>query len=426
MSLASLGALMAFTPLVAGSSFAAFVGTYAGATALWLLTMKRTRTPSLETTLILAALFRLVLFGSSPALSDDVLRYLWDGTLLESGRNPYAYTPDDAFLIALREPWHSRINNPEIPTIYPPVAQVLFFLSAVAGGSLFAWRLLLLAIDLVTIRLLHRSSPFAAFGWATMPLVLYEGFWSAHVEIAAASLLFAAWSVLERQRSFTAGTLLGAAVSVKVVPFAAAPVLLKIASPKWRFGTGLTLVAVLPAIPFLLAGAFMKGFRDYATRWSFNSPLYDLVRLVIDNVGAAEWLKGFWTMIKDPLHAERVSDFVYRQLYTEMLTRVFLGCVFVIALVLIYRRVADPARAISWSVATLLLLSPTIHPWYWLSVLPFALVTKDRLLVSLALMSPFSYLLYESGVPGAAVMAVCYGIPLIVTWRSPDGPLSPK
>jgi hypothetical protein len=83
--------------------------------------------------------------------------------------------PDAPALERLRTSWHGLINHPEIRTIYPPAAQGLFALWTIAGGSLLVWRLILLAFDLATLRILGARS---AWLWATCPLVVVEGFWS--------------------------------------------------------------------------------------------------------------------------------------------------------------------------------------------------------------------------------------------------------
>ena len=76
-----------------------------------------------------------------------------------------------------------------------------------------------------------------------------------------------------------------------------------------RFLVTLGLTLLLPVIPFL-GGPIMPGIRDYATRWIFNSPLYDGVRA---DRGAHPARRTIWT--HHPLRFELISDFVYRHLY---------------------------------------------------------------------------------------------------------------
>ncbi|HEX2059941.1 MAG TPA: hypothetical protein VHK90_04310, partial [Thermoanaerobaculia bacterium] len=109
--------------------------------------------------------------------------------------------------------------------------------------------------------------------------------------------------------------------------------------------------------------------------------------------------KTIWT--HHPLRLEPISDFVYRHLYADLLTRAILAIV-AVAIILTARRVTT-------AIAALLLCSPAIHPWYWLTLVPSALVERSAWLW-LALAAPFSYLLYD-GVHPLAVHAICYGLP---------------
>ncbi|HET9235464.1 MAG TPA: hypothetical protein VFP10_15130, partial [Candidatus Eisenbacteria bacterium] len=73
-----------------------------------------------------AVLFRALLVPATPALSDDVYRYIWDGRVLLDGINPYRYPPQAAELASLRDALWTQINHPELETIYPPLLMLLF------------------------------------------------------------------------------------------------------------------------------------------------------------------------------------------------------------------------------------------------------------------------------------------------------------
>ena len=357
--------------LAAATASAPFHFVYAVAAAAWLV-LRRART-SFREAVVIAIVLRAMFLFAQPQLSGDVYRYMWDGNELAHGRNPYARAP-------IGEP---RINHPEIPTIYPPHAELLF----AAAHSLPLWRLLLLACDLATLWLLPRRF---ALAYATFPPLLFEGAWSAHVEVVAALLLLVA---LQRR----SGAALGAAIGVKVIPIAALPALAH--KNGARFLLACLLVLVIPAIPFVIAGPIMPGMHDYAMRWIFNSPAYDLVFSIVDHVP----LKAWWTAIKDPLHLEAVSGWVYRHVYADFVTRALLA---LIAIVFIVR-----SRRASSAIASLLLCSPAIHPWYWIVAVPCAMVERANFVIALALCAPFSYLLY-AGASKWIVYALCYALPI--------------
>jgi hypothetical protein len=376
--------------------FAAFVFDYALAAAAW-LSLRHARVP-LRIALTIGVVLRLFFLFATPQLSGDVWRYLFDGRTLASGVDPYTVLPADP-----------RVNHPEIATIYPPHAEVLF----AAAHQLTSWRLLLLACDVTVMTLL----PQQAMALATFPPLLFEGAWSGHVEVVAALLLLVAW----RRRS---GAAFAVAAGLKVIPIAALPALLLRSTKRWRFAAVFAIVLLVPIVPFVLAGPLMPGMRDYATRWVFNSPAYDTLFLAMDRLDAAAHLKNAFTAIKDPLHLEPIAHFVYFHLYTDYLTRVLLAC---IALLLIARWRRDPIA----SILALLVCSPAIHPWYWMVLVPLSFATdgddvtpptisrSGGLALALQLCAPCSYLLY-AGAPKVAVYALCYAVPLLIVRLRPS------
>jgi len=80
--------------------------------------------------ILVSAVIRLLFIATDPILSDDVYRYLWDGKVFANGINPYAFAPSAQDLANLKDTTiFPLINFPDIPTVYPPVAQFIFFLS---------------------------------------------------------------------------------------------------------------------------------------------------------------------------------------------------------------------------------------------------------------------------------------------------------
>jgi alpha-1,6-mannosyltransferase len=346
-----------------------FVAAYAAAAVAWLVL--RNASLRLRWVLLIAIALRLPLFFSDPQLSGDVYRYLWDGKVLAHGINPYLYPPNDARLASLREPWHGRINHPELRTIYPPHAQLLFALV----HRLEWWRLLIVCGDLAAIVLLRRHG----LAYATFPLLLFEGTWSGHIDALAAALL-----------ATSSGIATGLAIGLKIIPIAALPAL--VARHRMRFAIAAAATLAVPFLPFA-RGPLMPGFRDYATRWIFNSPLYDVVFAIVSRIPTKE----LWT--HHPLRFATISDVVYRHVHPEFVTRAVMAT-FAVA------GIALAGRSVTRALAALLLCSPAIHPWYWLALLPSALVERSSFLL-VALCAPFSYLLY-AGAPKLLVYALCY------------------
>src|SRR6516164_11734981 len=108
--------------------------------------------------LAVAALMRLIVLLAPPYLSDDINRYVWDGRVEAAGLNPYRYVPADPHLAALRdETIFPNINRSDYaPTIYPPVAEYIFYLGTRLRDSSTAMKATLLAFELAGVLLLLR------------------------------------------------------------------------------------------------------------------------------------------------------------------------------------------------------------------------------------------------------------------------------
>lgn len=119
-----------------------------------------------------AVLFRLELITASPYLISDFERYLFDGRLLLAGINPY-----DAQPISFPELGGQNVPRPEIKTIYPPLAQLLFGAAVWLGDTLSHWRLMSLVPDLlgalVLSKILQKCN--RPLSWLMEPLALEGG-----------------------------------------------------------------------------------------------------------------------------------------------------------------------------------------------------------------------------------------------------------
>lgn len=334
----------------------------------------------------IAVLGRLVLLPLAPELSDDIYRYLWDGHVLAEGLNPYGHAPADKALAAIRTPWHGEINHPHVPTIYPPLAQLLFAVVAMAGGgTILAAKLLWLGFDLGCGVLLHRiaartgRSPAAVLVWYLWsPLLIVETAWSAHFDAVGLFLLAALILACTRapgrdggarpaaRDALTRGALLAAAVLVKFAPAAALPALIR------RHGRGtlfaFTVVCAAFYLPFAGVGtdALTEGLRTYARHWSANEGAFALIA----------------ALIRDPVHARAAATFL----------------VLAVVAWVTWRRLPIE-EALLWIIGAGLLLSPTVHPWYTLWILPMAALRGHRpflLLGGLAFLGYWGLAAYES------------------------------
>jgi len=88
--------------------------------------------------LVLAVALRLFLIPAFPNISDDIYRFIWDGYLIHEGVNPLTFTPryiiennvlNDEGLKTI----FPLLNSPDYFTIYPPISQVVFYISSAFG-----------------------------------------------------------------------------------------------------------------------------------------------------------------------------------------------------------------------------------------------------------------------------------------------------
>jgi alpha-1,6-mannosyltransferase len=171
----------------------------------------------------LALAMRLLFVGEPPFLSTDIYRYIWDGRVQGAGINPYVHVPADPALAALRDAAiFPHINRADYAvTVYPPVAQMFFFLVTRVAESLTAMRLALVACEVVIVaividlaRMLERPvTAVVAYAWH--PLAIWEIASSGHVDALMVALLMLGVWLLVRARPVAGAVAVALAVLVK-------------------------------------------------------------------------------------------------------------------------------------------------------------------------------------------------------------------
>ncbi len=345
-------------------------------------------------------LFRVTLWCSPAVLSDDLYRYLWDGRVQAHGVNPYRHPPGAPELTALRDDLHPRINHPEIPTIYPPLAQAVFLLIALISPTPLAVKVTFTLFDLGTAWLLYRllvrrgRPPEALIVYLWSPLVVVEVAGSGHVEALAIFCLVAALLRAEEGRTLQASAALSLSILSKF--FAAAlipafwvrrphpPTPLSQGDPspqppppsfdfaQDRQGEGeqaclnnkgravllIPLILLAAYLPYAGAGAnLFTGLRTYAEHWQFNDLLFRYI---------AAWA--------GPDRARHGVLLLFG----------------LTALVLAVRKV-DLLTSAYLLVGAFLLLTPTLHPWYALWIVPFLTLRRSAAWLLLTGLVPLSY-----------------------------------
>lgn len=359
------------TPFPALALYGAAFATYAAA-ALWLL--RRPSAAGRREIWAVGITGRLLLLPLLPHFSDDIWRYLWDGWVQTQGVNPYVHAPDAAALEGFRTEWHHLINHPDVSTIYPPAAQLVFLALATLAASPFVFKAVWIVADLAAAWIVERlgrrrtgegRAALLLYLWS--PLLLVEVAWSGHLEpLGMLPMLGTLWLVGERRagaeesggggrggsartegerrRGLLGGASLAAATAVKLGPAAGLPALVR--RNGWRAGAGFGAVLALVSLPYVGAGdAIFAGLVEYVRRWSFHPGPHALLALLPGGGTMARWAAGL--------------------------------AVGAVALAAAWRR-WSLERALFWTLGAGLLLSPTLHPWYLLWILPLAALRGSR------------------------------------------------
>lgn len=317
---------------------------------------------------------RVALVLAPTFTTTDVSRYLWDGAVVLSGHDPFALAPNAAALAEVRARFPMPLDHHDVVGCYPPLAEALFALCALAGPALapVAWKSLLALASALAGRALVRACATpaqwaAATLWLFHPLVLFEASVGAHLDVLTGACAIAALLAIERDRWARAGFWLGAAVAIKLTP------LLVCAALVWRAGAQrarfVLACAALPvltiAVPWAALGlAFPGSLPLVAKHWSFGAPLY-----------SALYARFPW------------QDHVIRPALSA------LGAALVLAQ---WLRTRASSTALARDALTgYALTNPTLYPWYLLTAVAFAARAPSALLWALATITPCSYELID-------------------------------
>src|SRR6185437_9152024 len=100
-----------------------------------------------------AIVLRAYVLLFDPMLSSDMYRYVWDGKVQAAGINPYRYIPDDPALAPLRDDAiYPNVNRHEYaPTIYPPMAQIIFAAVARVSPTVTAMKAAMVGFEIIAV-----------------------------------------------------------------------------------------------------------------------------------------------------------------------------------------------------------------------------------------------------------------------------------
>jgi alpha-1,6-mannosyltransferase len=347
----------------------AYLALYAVAAGGYLLTIGSFKALPMSVIVIGGLALRIVLLPNEPTLSDDYHRYIWDGLVQEQGVNPYTYAPDSPALDGVDYPDRELINHPSQRTLYPALTELVFRVLVRLGvTSALGLKLAFGAFDLAIAGMLaYAAGPRRRLVlglYLLNPMVMQETWSSAHFEVVPAALMVAAALLITRARDFAGGVAVGLGAAVKLYPAALLiPALVGRRSRTLPLLAGFVLGAGLPYLPFVVDGGFIGSASETGARPEFNSSV-------------------FWVLTRFLSYGT---------------ARAIVVVTFFVAAVVLSDRIkgrAKTAAVFAWTTTLLMLLSPVVHPWYWLGPLALGILGGVRLPVYLGLAAPVSYVTY--------------------------------
>ena len=215
-----------------------------------------------------AVAMHAITYLCDPTLSSDIYRYVWDGLVQHAGVNPYRYVPGNAALSYLRAPNQDIFDNINrrdyAPTIYPPVAQMIYWLATYFAPSVEAMKLMMLAFECLAgaalVKILRRlgrpSAEVLLLIWC--PLLVWEIGQAGHVDAVVCGFVSLALLFRLRQQPVLTGLFLGCAVMTKFYPLLLFPALYQ--RRDWKMPATVLAVCVTGYALYASVGMRVFGF----------------------------------------------------------------------------------------------------------------------------------------------------------------------
>ena len=344
-----------------------------------------------------AILVRVILVFSTPALSDDVYRFLWDGLLSLQGINPLASTPSaiisdsETVSISLRE-LYPYLNSADYYSVYPPLAQLTFLIAVTFAKSIslqiIGIKIILLGFEVATLLMFRRMLLLVKLPrehlllYALNPLVIIEIMANTHYE--GVLLFFLIWSIWLSSKSIRwagSGFAMASSIASKLTSLMYLPLWLKYKGFSWslKFYLIITLCVFIYWSPFINY-AHLENFGEslnlYFQTFEFNASLYYIVRWI------GFQFKGY-NMIAD---------------LGPMLTIIPI----VVILYLSYRQQKEQTSQLLLHIliyiSVYLFCATTVHPWYIIIPIGISIFTRFRYAIFWSYLATWSYSHYQNGI----------------------------
>lgn len=331
---------------------------------------------------VFACVFRLLLLPTELILENDIYRYLWDGHVWHQGVNPFQYAPADPATLPYRTEYWSKINFPDVPTIYPPTLQYIFYLTQwLIPASVVGMKIVFVLFDLGTVLLLIRllqtlSLPkewVLIYAWS--PLVIKEIANSGHADSISAFFLTATLLMTTNKKIVFSAVVMALFVLTKYFGVLLLPLFWR--PWKWRGYAVFAGTILLMYAPFLSWDInLFEGFLTFSREWRFNSGLFMLIEDTLIDLH----LVGYFN-----------ADAITRNVMFSVIL-----CVVAWQSWKTFFHYSNQQmiRSIFIIMGTLLLCSPVINVWYLVWFIPLLCIQPNRAWILFTALIFLSYTYY--------------------------------
>lgn len=372
---------------------------FATLVSLWLL-MHRLAPKSWKWIFAIGLTFRLCFLFTTPHLSDDYFRFLWDGELSKDGYEVFGFVPSDfEEHVSIRHlgKYHamlndstdefSGMNSKNYYSIYPTVNQFVFQTSAMGGDpqrtNLDILRLWILVAEIATFFLLrallisrqtHISSHFGKLiatpldvqvsgekriHWLSLywlhPLVIIELTGNLHLEALAITFIVLALYLSHINHWMGAAFAVALGVMTKLTPLLLLGALFKkLDWKRWLIQCTVAGIASIALFAIYVSPDTFENFKSsvglFFAWFGFNAGVYYSLKelvLLISGTDISAWISLFFPFIS---------------------AGVMLWITF-------FKKVDVPTTALLLF-TTYFMFTPILHPWYVTILIPLAILSK--------------------------------------------------
>lgn len=207
-------------------------------------------------------------YFTDPYLSSDIYRYVWDGIVQHAHISPYRYVPGNPILTYLRAPNQEIFDNINrrdyARTIYPPIAQMLYWLAVFFSPTVAAMKLMMIGFEcmaawalVVFLRWLGRPvAEILLFLWC--PLLVWAIGCAGHVDAIVCGFMALALLCRLRNKPLLTGLFLGCAVMTKFYPLLLVPALYQ--RRGWKMPAAIVAVCAFGYACYASVGTLVFGF----------------------------------------------------------------------------------------------------------------------------------------------------------------------